>query len=103
MAAKSPELYREALKYMNIHSGKIGRYAVQRTIEHLKRCNVVLDEDVKEMRINIPKPEQRGAEWVQFYLPTTKISKWPAAGQGFEYILRPAYKNLVRISLAIFC
>lgn len=62
MAAKSPELYREALKYMNIHSGKIGRYAVQRTIEHLKRCNVVLDQDVKEMRINIPKPEQRGAE-----------------------------------------
>lgn len=69
MAAKSPELYREALKYMNIHSGKIGRYAVQRTIEHLKRCNVVLDQDVKGMRINIPKPEQRGAEWVQFYLP----------------------------------
>ena len=34
---------------------------------------------------------------------STKISKWPAAGQGFEYILRPADKNLVRISLAIFC
>ncbi|XP_078385018.1 small ribosomal subunit protein mS25-like [Oculina patagonica] len=63
MAAKS-RVYLEALKYLDSHNGKIGKYAVQRTIEHLKRCNVILHENVKQMRMNIVEPinhDQRGA------------------------------------------
>lgn len=62
MAAKN-RVYLEALKFLDSHNGKIGKYTVQRTLEHLKRCNVVLHENVKQMRLNIVEPnhDQRGA------------------------------------------
>ena len=31
-----------------------GRFAVQRTLEHLKKGSVVLDEDVKTVNLNLP-------------------------------------------------
>lgn len=62
MAAKN-RVYLEALKFLDSRNGKIGKYTVQRTLEHLKRCNVVLHENVKQMRLNIVEPnyDDRGA------------------------------------------
>ena len=62
MAAKNL-VYLQALKFLDSHNGKIGKYTVQRTLEHLKRCNVVLHENVKQMRLNIVEPnhDHRGA------------------------------------------
>ena len=75
MAAKS-RVYLEALKYLDSYNGKIGKYAVQRTIEHLKRCNVVLHENVKQMKINIVEPidrDQRGAMYVSSIQVNTSL------------------------------
>ena len=62
MAAKN-RVYHEALKFLDSHNGKIGKYTVQRTLEHLKRCNVVLHEKVKQMRLNVVEQthDHRGA------------------------------------------
>lgn len=66
MAAKN-RVYQEALKFLDSHNGKIGKNTVQRTLEHLKRCNVVLHKNVKQMRLNIVEPnyDHRGAVWVR--------------------------------------
>jgi len=58
MADKSRLVYKAAKRYLDRQAtgGKIGRFAVQRTLEHLKRCNVVLSEDVKQLRINLVDP-----------------------------------------------
>ena len=62
MAAKN-RAYLEALKFLDSQNGKIGKYTVQRTLEHLKRCNVALHENVKQMTLNVVESnyDQRGA------------------------------------------
>lgn len=61
MADKSRLVYKAAKRYLDRQAtgGKIGRFAVQRTLEHLKRCNVVLNQDVKQMRIYLVEPIEK--------------------------------------------
>ena len=39
--------------------GRKGRFAVQRTLEHLKQCAVVLNDDVKAIKLNLRPPESK--------------------------------------------
>ena len=57
MAANSRAVIR-AKRFLDRQAagGKIGRFAVQRTLEHLKNCNVVLNENVAEVKINLAGP-----------------------------------------------
>ena len=61
MADKSRLVYKAAKRFLDRQATgeKIGKFAVQRTIEHLKRCNVVLNRDVKQMRINLVDPIEK--------------------------------------------
>ncbi|XP_068758483.1 small ribosomal subunit protein mS25-like [Montipora capricornis] len=59
MAAKSPMRFLYAAKRHLVSQAarrKIGKFSVQRTLEHLQRCNVVLNQDVKQMKINLLQP-----------------------------------------------
>ena len=69
MADKSRLVYKAAKRFLDRQAigENVGKFAVQRTIEHLKRCNVVLNEDLKRMRINLVEPVEKhnfGAQWV---------------------------------------
>ena len=44
---------RKAL-YLQSHGGAIGRYYVQRTVDHLRQCHDYFREDVKEIRASVP-------------------------------------------------
>ena len=58
MADKSRLLHYTAKRYLvsKATNRKIGKFSVQRTLEHLQRCNVVLNQDVKQMKINLLQP-----------------------------------------------
>ena len=51
-AARTVEAVKHALK-LQAHGGAIGRYYVQRTLEHLQQCHDHFDKDVKEVKANI--------------------------------------------------
>ncbi|KAM7442549.1 28S ribosomal protein S25 [Porites harrisoni] len=61
MADKSRLVYKAAKRFLDRQAigENVGKFAVQRTIEHLKRCNVVLNEDLKRMRINLVEPVEK--------------------------------------------
>ena len=50
---KAVEAVKHAL-YIQSHGGAIGRFYVQRTLEHLQQCNHFFREDVKEVKANLP-------------------------------------------------
>ncbi|KAK2553921.1 28S ribosomal protein S25 [Acropora cervicornis] len=58
MADKCKLLHYAAKRYLvsKATNQKIGKFPVQRTLEHLQRCNVVLNQDVKQMKINLLQP-----------------------------------------------
>lgn len=50
---KAVEAVKYAL-YVQSHGGRLGRYYVQRTLEHLQQCNHCFKEDVKSVTTNLP-------------------------------------------------
>ena len=58
MADKGSLVFKVVKRYLAT-GGKIGKFAVQRTLEHLKRCNVVLDQNVHQMKINLLDPVEK--------------------------------------------
>ena len=61
MADKGPLVFKVAKRYLarQATGGKIGKFAVQRSLEHLKRCNVVLNQDVQLMAMNLLHPVEK--------------------------------------------
>ena len=40
--------------YKQSYGGAVGRFYVQRTLEHLQKCNHYFKEDLKEVSANLP-------------------------------------------------
>lgn len=61
MADKSWFVNHLAKRYLSSQATrrKLAKFAVQRTVEHLKRCNVVLNQDVQQMKINLLHPVEK--------------------------------------------
>ena len=50
---KAVETVKYAL-YKQSYGGAVGRFYVQRTLEHLEQCKHYFKEDVREVRANLP-------------------------------------------------